>query len=103
MVREEIWDDEEGRSIASSFFSFVVSFVVSFGGGVDGVISCKILEIRRYGTFCVICPFGLAFIIYLLMGASFGVHRRIGLVRLLYSHNDKVVCIQKEDKNGKQQ
>ena len=26
-----------------------------------------------------------------------------GLVRLLYSHNDKVVCIQKEDKNGKQQ
>lgn len=73
MVREEIWDDEEGRSIASSFFSFVVSF----GGGVDGGISCKILEIRRYGTFCVICPFGLAFIIYLLMGASFGVHRRI--------------------------
>ena len=28
---------------------------------------------------------------------------KTGLVRLLYSHNDKVVCIQKEDKNGKQQ
>lgn len=32
---------------------------------------------------------------------SFFATLKNGLVRLLYSHNDKVVCIQKEDKNGK--